>query len=407
MGGFFNGSSSSVFVINTAHVFADDAARDVYFTANPTEKVTGLLISVGSGYQEWDGATWGAKTAVVQGNAGSDATVVDATTTAKGKVELATDGEDAANVVVQGNDSRLDDARNPLIATQTAATSLADADVSVWYINATTVLRKVSYASIKTLFQAITDALYAPLSHVGSAATGAHTGLGSAAAAATTDFTPAAHAGAAASSSHSGLGAAAALAVSTSIATPGVDTKLATEKSVRDIMSISAYEFLPVEWGLDGDPAPDAVGTLSSTNKVVIRKFAGTVENQALFIPWSVPNDLTGSTVSFRVIGFVTEATGPSSEGIAFSLAGASVGDGDLLGATLGTAVVTAKTGFTAATYARFATAWSSAVTITNLLAGETALLKLIRVQDNGSDTYGQKVGVYAVEIKYSEALVA
>lgn len=38
-----------------------------------------------------------------------------ATTAALGVVELATDGEDAANVVVQGNDSRLDDARHPII----------------------------------------------------------------------------------------------------------------------------------------------------------------------------------------------------------------------------------------------------------------------------------------------------
>lgn len=39
--------------------------------------------------------------------------VSDATTTAKGVVELATSGENAANVVVQGNDSRLSDARAP------------------------------------------------------------------------------------------------------------------------------------------------------------------------------------------------------------------------------------------------------------------------------------------------------
>ena len=41
------------------------------------------------------------------------ATVPDATTTAKGIVELATDGETSASVVVRGNDSRLADARTP------------------------------------------------------------------------------------------------------------------------------------------------------------------------------------------------------------------------------------------------------------------------------------------------------
>jgi len=39
--------------------------------------------------------------------------ISDATTTTKGAVELATDGETAANVVVQGNDSRLSNARTP------------------------------------------------------------------------------------------------------------------------------------------------------------------------------------------------------------------------------------------------------------------------------------------------------
>lgn len=40
--------------------------------------------------------------------------ILDATTSAKGIVELATDGENAAGVVVQGNDSRLSNSRNPL-----------------------------------------------------------------------------------------------------------------------------------------------------------------------------------------------------------------------------------------------------------------------------------------------------
>lgn len=39
--------------------------------------------------------------------------ISDATTTTKGAVELATSGENAANVVVQGNDARLSDARTP------------------------------------------------------------------------------------------------------------------------------------------------------------------------------------------------------------------------------------------------------------------------------------------------------
>lgn len=47
----------------------------------------------------------------VAGQAKAD--VPDASTTAKGVVELATDGENAADVAVQGNDSRLSDDRDP------------------------------------------------------------------------------------------------------------------------------------------------------------------------------------------------------------------------------------------------------------------------------------------------------
>jgi len=51
--------------INSNHIFADNTARDAYFTTNPTEKVSSLIISVGSGYQEWNGTAWIAKTGIV------------------------------------------------------------------------------------------------------------------------------------------------------------------------------------------------------------------------------------------------------------------------------------------------------------------------------------------------------
>ncbi len=60
--------------------------------------------------------TAGTNNSFVDGGAGSTLTinVPDATTLVKGAVELATDGESAANVVVQGNDSRMSNARTPL-----------------------------------------------------------------------------------------------------------------------------------------------------------------------------------------------------------------------------------------------------------------------------------------------------
>src|SRR5215213_3052756 len=59
--------------------------------------------------------TAGTNIAFVDAGAGSTLTVnvPDGSTTTKGAVELATDGESAANVVVQGNDSRMSNARTP------------------------------------------------------------------------------------------------------------------------------------------------------------------------------------------------------------------------------------------------------------------------------------------------------
>jgi hypothetical protein len=69
-----------------------------------------------------------------------DIQVVDATTSQKGAVELATDGENAANVVVQGNDSRLSDDRTAdgvRTATTVVAVSSATAPTAGQVLKAT------------------------------------------------------------------------------------------------------------------------------------------------------------------------------------------------------------------------------------------------------------------------------
>ncbi len=56
--------------VATSHIFATTQSRDDHFTANPTQRVTGVIVSVGSGYQEWNGTSWIDKTAIIKGDKG-------------------------------------------------------------------------------------------------------------------------------------------------------------------------------------------------------------------------------------------------------------------------------------------------------------------------------------------------
>ena len=163
-------------------------------------------------------------------------------------------------------------------------------------------------------------------------------------------------------------------------------------------------EFIPVGYMIDGASAPDALATLTSgTDKANTRTFAGDADEDLVF-DWQVPLDLdTTSGIKFRVICIISSATGPSAETWQFELQGFTLGDGDALDGTLGTAQTSNSGERTDAQYDRVATAWSAAMTsthITNLAVGETAQFKLYRDVDD-SDTYAQNVAVVGIEFKY------
>jgi len=171
-----------------------------------------------------------------------------------------------------------------------------------------------------------------------------------------------------------------------------------------DSIVTTETEYIPVGYMIDGASAPDALATLTSgTDKADARTFAGDADEDLLFI-WQAPLDLdTSSGVKFRVICIISAETGPSAETWQFELQGFSLGDGDALDGTLGTAQTSNSGERTDAQYDRVATAWSSAMTsthITNLAVGETIHFKLYRDVDD-TDTYVQNVAVVGVELKY------
>ena len=85
--GIGGGGDSSSLAIDDNHFFDDNTARDAYFVTNADELETGVFISVGAGYQQYNGTSWVDKTAVVTGPTGTAGTA-------------GTDGTDGDNAYV-------------------------------------------------------------------------------------------------------------------------------------------------------------------------------------------------------------------------------------------------------------------------------------------------------------------
>jgi len=170
-------------------------------------------------------------------------------------------------------------------------------------------------------------------------------------------------------------------------------------------ITIKDVDYLPIGYADDGTVAPAAAAAISSTNKVKGRAFDGAA-NEDVYFTWQVPFDFTGSSVTFSVVCWVSNGTAPANgEIVAFSLSGASIGNSDLLStAQSGTQTSSLTADATYAQYDRLETAYSSAMTITGLAAGETVIFLLTRLATT-TDTYAQDFDVAGINIKYSRAL--
>lgn len=151
---------------------------------------------------------------------------------------------------------------------------------------------------------------------------------------------------------------------------------------------------------MDGATPPDAAEDFTTNNKTKRCRTFDTAQTEDVMFALTVPPGY--GTVKYRVAGLVQHATGPSSEGVAFTLEGACAGDNDDLDVTYGTAVTVTKTAWTASQYDVFLTDWSDAITITDIAAYEEAIFKFTRDHDHASDTYGQKLAVEKVILNWN-----
>ena len=162
-----------------------------------------------------------------------------------------------------------------------------------------------------------------------------------------------------------------------------------------------AFESIPIAWCVDGTSAPDAIDS-TTFPPYVYRTFDYSADEDVDFLWFKLPElDVDLATVEYRVTYLVTEATGPSSEGVVFSLAGGWVDNGETINPTLGTAVALVDPGLIASQGTLLVTDWSDPVTLSGAsVPGHVAEFHFIRSTGHASDTYEQLVGVVKIELK-------
>jgi hypothetical protein len=166
---------------------------------------------------------------------------------------------------------------------------------------------------------------------------------------------------------------------------------------------------IPIEWPEDGAvPPAGPVLMVAGTNGRVRNRDFSNAATQDIIVNWSVPDDIrVSSGIKYKVKGFITAAVAPAAgEGVAFKLSGYSIGLGDAADGAFGAEVISELTDLNAsgcaAQYDYFVTPLSAAVTVTNLAAGEQAILHLERDQAEASDDYAQLIGVSELIIEFT-----
>ena len=212
------------------------------------------------------------------------------------------------------------------------------------------------------------------------------------------DFTSAGFEGAAADYTAT-VGQVLRFTYSTSDSQWHADTALLTSVDLTTVEE----DFIPITYANDGPAPPAAAALVTSTYSRMARAFDG-ASNENVIITWHVPADIDATAgIKFYVKGVVSNATAPAdTEVIAFSLAGVSLGTSDIISGAVGTAQTSSLTvsGSGYAQYDELFTAYSSAITVTNLAVGETATLLLTRLAES-TDTYAQDFNPYGIVIKY------
>lgn len=169
--------------------------------------------------------------------------------------------------------------------------------------------------------------------------------------------------------------------------------------------SQKSYEFLSIADAVDGSVPPAAASDLvDSAGRVKIRKFDSSTSEDVAWM-WNVPMDADVSAgIKVKVKSFISEATGPSGEGVSFLFTVYPIADGDPLsyGGTPASQWL-AKTGMTLSQYDAALTAFGAQLDPPSMAPGDSLAILFARDPSQGDDDYAQDIGVVGVEIEYTK----
>jgi len=163
--------------------------------------------------------------------------------------------------------------------------------------------------------------------------------------------------------------------------------------------------FLPICDAADQTPGPAPVSSLESPGGggLRIRDFDG-VASEVVCASIIVPPDIVVSAgLRARVIGVISNATGPSAEGVYFQFGFWCSGDTDSMSPS-GTPLLdfVSKTGMTLSQYEMWFTDFCTGGVPLDFAAGKMLFLLYGRDPTDPSDTYGQDIGVTGIEIEWT-----
>ena len=169
-------------------------------------------------------------------------------------------------------------------------------------------------------------------------------------------------------------------------------------------LSSTRCETIPIELFDDQESAPDATTSYTdsiTSSSLYYRDFASSTTS-TVSVQWNAPPDFDVTSITAVVGTFISSATGPDGEGVAWHIAGCTNVDNTAWGCTPGEFYGAASVFGTSTQYAFVQSSKTEPIGIPDIAPGKKVILTLSRAVDAPIDDYAQKVGAVELNICYN-----